>query len=76
MTTEKPILRNKAKRILLKLEKLETVFMVVFWNAILQKLNKVNTQTQSLPVDVLIVSDLYGSLLEFMAAERENLQLK
>ena len=43
-----------------------------FWNAILERLNKVSTQIQSSSVDVLTVCDLYGSLLEFIIAEREN----
>lgn len=71
-STEKPIPRNEAKGIRIKLEKLETAFMVVFWNAILERLNKVSVQIQSSSVDVLTVSDLYGSLVEFTSAEREN----
>ncbi|KAG5869017.1 hypothetical protein JTB14_025906 [Gonioctena quinquepunctata] len=39
-TTEKPVPRNEAKGIRIKLEKLETAFMVVFWNVILERLNK------------------------------------
>ncbi|XP_050511746.1 zinc finger MYM-type protein 1-like [Diabrotica virgifera virgifera] len=71
-TTEKPVPRNEAKGIRIKLEKLETAFMVVFWNAILERLNKVSIQIQSSSVDVLTVSDLYGSLVEFTIAERDN----
>lgn len=41
-STEKPVPRNEAKGIRVKLEKLETAFMVVFWNAILERLNKVS----------------------------------
>lgn len=55
-----------------ELEKLETAFMVVFWNAILKRLNKVSIQIQSSSVDVLTVSDLYGSLVDFTMTEREN----
>jgi hypothetical protein len=71
-TAEKPIPRNEARGIRLKLEKLETAFMVVFWNIMLERLNKVSAQIQSSSVDVLTISDLYGSLLEFVIAEREN----
>jgi hypothetical protein len=46
--------------------------MVVFWNIMLERLNKVSAQIQSSSVDVLTISDLYGSLLEFVIAEREN----
>lgn len=46
--------------------------MVVFRYVILERLNKVSVQIQSSSVDVLAVSDLYKSILNFMAAEREN----
>lgn len=46
--------------------------MVVFWNAILERSNKVSIQIESSSVDVLTVSDLYGSLVEFTISEREN----
>ena len=70
---KKPISPNEANGIRLKLEKLETAFIVVFWNAILKRLNKVRAQIQSLSVGELTVCDLYGSLLEFIIVERENL---
>ncbi|KAG5893641.1 hypothetical protein JTB14_015079 [Gonioctena quinquepunctata] len=57
-TTEKPVPRNEAKGIRIKLEKLETAFMIVFWNAILERLNEVSVQIQSSSVDALTVSDL------------------
>jgi hypothetical protein len=72
VTAEKPISRGEARGSPLKLEKLENAFMIVFWNVILERLNKVNAQIQSSSVDVLTISDLYGSLLEFVIAEREN----
>jgi hypothetical protein len=43
--------------------------MVVFWNVILERLNKVSVQIQSSSVTI---SDLYGSLLKLVIAEREN----
>jgi hypothetical protein len=46
--------------------------MVVFWNVILEKLNKVSVQIQSSSVDTVTISDLYGSLLKLVIAEREN----
>lgn len=69
--TEKPIPRNEAKGIRIKLEKLETAFMVVFWNAILERLNKVCSDSE-LICRCIKVSDIYGSLVEFTIAEREN----
>ncbi|KAG5887570.1 hypothetical protein JTB14_009978 [Gonioctena quinquepunctata] len=45
-TTEKPVPRNEAKGICIKLEKHGTAFMVVFWNAILERLNKVSVDSE------------------------------
>ncbi|XP_051155178.1 zinc finger MYM-type protein 1-like [Leptopilina boulardi] len=69
---EKPITRNEAKGIRIKLERLETAFMVEFWNVILERLNKVMIQIQSSTIDLQTVTELYKSLHDFVIAEREN----
>lgn len=73
--TEKPIAVCEASGILRKLHKVETAFMVVFWSAILEKINKTSAHIQSSTVDLVTVEGYYGSLHHFFDALRNDFQL-
>lgn len=62
----------KRRAIRLKLEKLETAFIVSFWNVILERLNKENIKKQNSTVDLQTVTELYKFLYEFVRNELEN----
>jgi hypothetical protein len=54
--TKKAVSRCEATGIKGQLERFETVFMAVFWNVILHRLNLTSTKLQSVDVDVRIVT--------------------
>ncbi|CAG9793083.1 unnamed protein product [Diatraea saccharalis] len=62
----------EAKGIRLKLERLETAFMTVFWDFILVHMNKTNKNLQSVDIDICTVIQINDSLIQIISAEREN----
>ncbi|KAL4710117.1 hypothetical protein ACJJTC_016519 [Scirpophaga incertulas] len=62
----------EAKGIRLKLERLETAFMTVFWSFILVHMNKTNKKLQSVDIDICTVVQLYDSIIHLISTERGN----
>lgn len=51
---------------------METHFIVIFWGFLLSRLNAVNKNLQSIKIDVVIVLELYDSLIEHISSQRED----
>lgn len=71
-STEKATTRCESQGILRRLERFETAFMVCFWSTVLHRIHKVSKAMQSETVDVLSVTDLYGSLEEYFMEQRNH----
>ncbi|XP_043271756.1 zinc finger MYM-type protein 1-like [Venturia canescens] len=71
-STEKPISRSEAKGIRLKLDRLETAFMTVFWGFLLNRLNIANRKLQAVNVDIFTAIQIYDSLIGLMCETRNN----
>lgn len=69
---QKATVRCEAKGIRLKLERLETAFMTVFWNSLLRPFNVVNKTLQAVNVDIYNVVQLYDSLIALVSDTREK----
>lgn len=72
--SEKATTRCEATGIRKKLERFETAFMVCFWSTILHRLHKTSKKIQSPKMDVLTVTELYASLVEFCTSQRHNFE--
>lgn len=48
--------------------------MVIIWNAILERFNKVSKKLQSVQIDLGVVEDLYNSLSAFLQEVRSNFE--
>ena len=64
---EKPKTRSEAKGLLDRINSLETCFMSLIWNDILERFNVVNNKLQSSKTELCVVVDLYESLIEFLS---------
>lgn len=64
--SEKSLVKSEAKGIMKKLCSLETSFMTVVWNSILERFNVVSKQLQTADMDVATVCNLYSSLVGFL----------
>ena len=53
--------RREAEGLSKKMEKLETIFLTIFWNDILERVNKTSNILQSKDVDILVAIDLLKS---------------
>lgn len=71
-STEKATTRCESQGILRRLERFETAFMVCFWSTVLHRIHKVSKAIQSETVDVLSVTNLYGSLEEYFMEQRNH----
>jgi len=70
--TETPETRSEAGGLRHQFEYLETHFIAIFWGFLLSRLNAVNKKLQSIEIDVVIVLELYDSLIELISSQREE----
>ena len=56
----------EASRLLKKMDQLETAFMIVIWNTIMERFNKVNKYFKPLKLILRWLNELYGSLYIFV----------
>lgn len=68
---EKPVSRHEAAVILRQLNRLETAFMVVLWSFLLGRFNSTSKKLQSVSIDVSMVMELYGSLIQLVRDTRD-----
>ncbi|XP_039303559.1 zinc finger MYM-type protein 1-like [Solenopsis invicta] len=69
---EKNITRSEAKGLRIRLERLETAFMAIFWDTLLSRLNASSKKLQSIDIDISIVLELYKSLINFVQRIRND----
>ncbi|XP_039306752.1 zinc finger MYM-type protein 1-like [Solenopsis invicta] len=69
---EKNITRSEAKGLRIRLERLETAFMAIFWGTLLSRLNASSKKLQSIDIDISIVLELYKSLINFVQRIRND----
>ncbi|CAI6356001.1 unnamed protein product [Macrosiphum euphorbiae] len=65
-TSKKAITKNEANGIFLHLNKLETAILVLFWSDVLERFNLTNKKLQSISIDLITVSNLYSSLINYV----------
>lgn len=70
--SEKPINRRKAAGLKTNLSKFKSVFMTVFWTAILERFNKISVHLQAVHTDLKGVIDDYESLIDFVTKLRSD----
>jgi len=58
--------KNEAKGLYLHLIKLETAILVLFWGDVLERFNLINKKLQSISIDLITVSNLYSSLINYV----------
>ncbi|KAI9552608.1 putative zinc finger MYM-type protein 1-like [Daphnia sinensis] len=71
-STQTPRTRAEANGLIQKFNKLETAVLTVIWATVLERVNKVNKQLQSVAIDLGIVVELYSSLVAFTKEVRDN----
>lgn len=71
-TSEKAITKNEAKGLFLHLNKLETAILVLFWGDVLERFNLINKKLQSISIDLITVSNLYSSLINYVKQLRST----
>lgn len=69
--TQKPETIHEAKCLLNKMAMKESVIMVGFWAAILERINGVSKSLQKDTIELQTAVDLLKSLLDFLASQRE-----
>lgn len=69
---EKPSTKCEAVGLLKKLNRLETVFMTIFWTNILDRVNKTSKKLQSVDIDLITVVELYESLIHYVESLRNE----
>ena len=70
--TQKPIVKCQAKGIRAQLERLETAFMICFWELLLSRINAVSKQLQAECIDIFSVINLYDGLVELIIQLRNE----
>ncbi|KAL4126419.1 hypothetical protein QTP88_010641 [Uroleucon formosanum] len=71
-TSEKAITKNEAKGLFLHLNKLETAILVLFWGDVLERFNLINKKLQFISIDLITVSNLYSSLINYVKQLRST----
>ncbi|XP_050053669.1 uncharacterized protein LOC126549154 [Aphis gossypii] len=69
---EKCATRNESNGLYNQMQKLETSFMVIFWNYILERFNASNKQLQCVEIGNDKVSQIYTSLINLVKKTRDN----
>lgn len=69
---EKATTRCEAAGLRRQLDRFETVFMTVFWNAILERFNSTGKELQKVNTDLGKVVELYKSLITFITSIRND----
>ncbi|XP_013785780.1 uncharacterized protein LOC106469816, partial [Limulus polyphemus] len=64
--------RREAEGLSKKMEKLETIFLTILWNDILERVNKTSKILQSQDVDILVAIDLLKSLKAYLREMRDT----
>ncbi len=70
--SQKNEVRCKAKGLRKRLITFESVFMMLFWNTLLERFYKTNLTLQEVDIDLGIVTDLYQSLVDFSITLRTD----
>jgi len=73
---EKPSTKSEAVGLLKKINRLETVFMTIFWTNILERVNKTSKKLQSVDIDLITVVELYQSLIHYIESLRNENSFK
>ncbi|XP_065662984.1 uncharacterized protein LOC136085591 [Hydra vulgaris] len=73
---EKMDQREEAKTLFPKMTSLENGILVIFWEQILERINKVNKKLQTAGLDLLDASALLSSLEGFIKEKRNNIDTK
>ena len=55
-----------------KMENLETIFLTILWNDILERVNKTSKVLQSKDVDILVAMNLLESLKTYLQEIRDK----
>lgn len=71
-TNQNAAIRNEARSLDKKMDKLETAFMCTFWHSILQRFEKASAALQSVELDLCTAVDLVGSLREYIGGLRDQ----
>ncbi|CAG5861720.1 unnamed protein product, partial [Menidia menidia] len=71
-TNQNAAIRNEARSLDKKMDKLETAFMCTFWHCILQRFEKASAALQSVELDLCTAVDLVGSLREYIGGLRDQ----
>ncbi|XP_050540304.1 zinc finger MYM-type protein 1-like [Daktulosphaira vitifoliae] len=71
-TFEKCVTRNESNGLYNQMQKLETSFMMIFWNHILERFNASNKQLQCVEIGNDKVSQIYTSLINLVQKTRDN----
>ncbi|XP_045033909.1 zinc finger MYM-type protein 1-like [Daphnia magna] len=71
-STQTPRNRAEANGLVEKFNKLETAVLTVILASVLERVNKVNKQLQSVAIDLGIVVEFYSSLVAFTKEVRDN----
>ncbi|KYN03086.1 Zinc finger MYM-type protein 1 [Cyphomyrmex costatus] len=70
--SQKPLVKCQAKGIQIKLERLETAILSIFWEFVLQRINAVSKRLQNDSIDIFLVVNLYDSLIQFVTEIRND----
>lgn len=70
--SETPETRSEAAGLRHNFEYLETNFMAILWGFLQNRLNAVSKKLQSIEIDVVIVLELYDSLIELIRSQRNE----
>lgn len=73
---EKPSTKSEAVGLLKKINRLETVFMTIFWTNILERVNKTSKKLQSVDIDLITVVELYKFLIHYIESLRNENSFK
>lgn len=65
--TQNAVTRGEARSLAKKMERLETAFMTIVWDKILQRFQPVSAALQKVELDLVTAVDLIGSLIEFVS---------
>ncbi|KAL4085416.1 hypothetical protein QTP88_027275 [Uroleucon formosanum] len=67
---EKEVTKSEARGLLNQMDRIETAFMVVFWNKVLERFNATNKKLQTVEIDIESVVCLYNSLHQYVKEMR------
>ena len=64
--------RREAEGLSKKMENLETIFLTILWNDMLERMNKTSKVLQSKDVNILVATNLLGSMKTYLQETRDK----